>query len=250
MQLPTILPTLLNKGFDETISLMLQEPDNHFENMVRLSKICKVKLTFNCPTVIYTGRRKSVTTTEHIFNGFFLSSGGNFCYTMKSTDRRGYILPQAHIESYEPVIKTVDAFDNYEQFRKKFDTQFITEEAIKKLWDSTSAQHGGKYLPSDFKSIGPAGKEALYMFLRGFKGVTSTDSSTYDERTSVDGTYKYFNRSNCSYGSGGSHTSRDIRISHTLGNNCVSYSSEYSGTGNGTYGLLATKSTYLWLEND
>jgi hypothetical protein len=169
---------------------------------------------------------------------------------MKSDSHRGYILPQAQIESYEPVLSTLDLFESYEQFKSKFDTFFITEELIKKLWEGTSAQHGEKYKPSDFKSIGPSGKEALRQLLLGFKGVTSTDTFGYRESTSVDGHIHYRVRDGFCQGSGGSSSSRDVSVSHTLGKNLVHYSSERHGTGNGTYGLIANKNTYLWLEND
>lgn len=250
MVLPKTLPTLLNQGNDDTVKLMLSNPDDHLQNIVRLSKICRVKLTFNQPTNIILNRRKSLRdVTEHTFPGFF-SKGENLYYFMKRDGRSGYMLPLNLIKSYEPVGSTIDAFNSYEEFKKKFDLYFITEEMIKSLWDSTSAQHGGKYVPSDFKPISKAGKEALRLFLNKFKGINSTDTSTYSERNNINGNGTYHICYGNYYGNGGSSTSRDIKISHQMGFNLVHYSSEYHGCGNGRYGILATRSTYLWTEDD
>lgn len=250
MVLPSTLPTLLNQGNDETLKLMFSNPDDHLQNITRLSKICRVKITFNQPTDIVVNRRKVLRgITEHTFPGFFCK-GDTLYYFMKRDGRSGYPLPLSRIKAYEPVGSTVDAFSSYEEFKKKFDLFFISEELIKELWESTSAQHGGKYVPSDFKPISKAGKEALRLFLTRFKGINNTDTSTYSERNNINGNGTYHICDGNYYGSGGSSTSRDIKISHQMGFNRVFYSSEYHRCGNGRYGIIATKSTYLWLEDD
>ena len=42
-------------------------------------------------------------------------------------------------------------FKGIEEFAKRFDKRFITLEQINKLWNSKSAQHGGKYNKKDFR---------------------------------------------------------------------------------------------------
>jgi hypothetical protein len=252
MVLPNTIPLLLGCGYDETVSLMLSNPDDHMQNIVRLSKICKVKIKFTQPVTIYPNRRRAIKdVTEYVFSDFFIS-GDRICYRFKKDGRHGQYLQMQYVESYEPVRTTVNEFRDYEQFKKKFDLFFITEELIKDLWESTSAQHGGKYMPSDFKPVSKAGHEALRMFLRTFKGVNSTDTTGYMERTSVvqgEPTYhilygRYYGRSlDC-------HFSRDVDVSHQIGLNRVFYSSTRTGGGKERNGILANRSTYLWLEDD
>jgi probable HAF family extracellular repeat protein len=104
---------------------------------------------------------------------------------------------------------------------------------------------GGKYKPSDFRSIGPVGKRLLKMFLLTFKGVSSTDQSGYQN------TNKFWNLTEKHYSTSPSaNVGRDVSISHTLGLPKVFYSSEYPGCGNGRYGLLVNKNEYLWIEDD
>lgn len=248
MILPNTTPLLLGRGYDDTIKAVLAEPENHLMNIMRISKVCRVKVTFSFSQTVWLSRRKRLdNVSEHIFPEFFVK-GDTLYYLFKRGGRTGLPISLKHIQAYEPVIDSVDEFKTYEDFKKKFDTQFITENQIKNLWESTSAQHGGKYKPSDFKPISKSGKEALRYFLVDFKGVTSTDPTGYRDYTFDNVTTKHI--TGTYYGSGGGNGSRDIRIGHRLGSPQVSYSSEYHGTGNGSYGLLATKSTYLWLEDD
>jgi hypothetical protein len=239
---------MLGQGNDETIKMILTEPDNHLQNIIRLSKVCKVKIKFNRPFTVYANRRHAIKdVTDYIFNGFF-QLGNDLCYLFKGNGRQGQYLPLSIIESYEPVLTSVNTFTSLEQFKKKFDTFFITNELIEKLYSEKSAQTGDKYKPSDFKPISTAGKEALRVFLRRFKGVDDTDKTGYTEWKDTEGK-PYYVCDGSYYGRGGG-TSRDIRISHQFGFNRVSYSSEFHGCGNGRYGILATRSTYLWLEDD
>jgi len=248
MILSDTIPLLLNKGHDQTIKLIFSNPDDHLENILRLSTICKVKIKFKNPVSIRLNMRKfKKDVTEHIFNGFFRSKG-QLCYRFKSGGRSGMFLPD-EIESYEPVLKTLNNFENYEQFRAKFDTFFITEDFIKTLWIEKSSQTDARYAPSDFKSISRSGKEALTQFLRRFQGVDCKDTEHYT-KTTFNGGEPYYVMRAYKNGTGGSSTSRDISISHQIGHNKVYYSSEYHNCGNGRYGIIANKSTYLWLEDD
>jgi|WetSurMetagenome_2_1015567.scaffolds.fasta_scaffold50361_2 hypothetical protein len=248
MQIPDTIPMMLGQGNDDTIKVILSEPDNHLQNILRLSKVCKVKVKFTRPFTIYANRRHVIKdVSEYTFNGFF-QHGNDLCYLFKGNGRHGQYLPMQLIESYEPVLTSVNIFNSLEEFKKKFDTFFITDELIEQLYTEKSAQTGAKYCPSDFKPVSTAGKEALRQFLMNFKGVSNTDRNDYREYTGSSGNI-YYTCNGSYYGRGGS-TSRDIRISHQFGFNRVSYSSEFHGCGNGRYGILATRSTYLWLEDD
>lgn len=248
MQLPNNIPLLMGMGYDDTVKLILSEPDNHMKNIVRISTICKVKVTFHCSQSFPISRRKRVNNvTSHVFPQFF-SIDGKLFYMFKRGGRSGYQISMDNIRSYEPVISTAHKFDSFEDFKKQFDLYFITEEYIKTLWEEKSPQHGERYKPSDFKPVSRSGKEALSMFLRRFKGISNTDTESYTRRT-FEGN-EYWTASGYYHGTGGSSTSRDISISHRMGSPVVHYASEYHGTGNGTYGILVSRSKYLWIEND
>ena len=248
MQLPNNIPLLLGMGYDDTVKLILSEPDDHMKNIVRLSTICRIKITFHCSQSFYVTRRKRVNNViSHVFPQFF-SIDGKLFYMFKRGGRSGYQISMDNIRSYEPVISTAKKFETFEDFKKQFDLYFITEDYIRTLWEGTSPQHGGKYQPSDFKPISRSGKEALSLFLGRFKGLNNTNTESYTHRT-FDGN-EYWTATGYYYGSGGSSTSRDISVSHRMGSPVVHYASEYHGTGNGTYGILVSRSKYLWIEND
>ena len=237
MQLPNNIPLLMGMGHDDTIKTIFSEPDNHMNNIVRLSTICRIKITFHCSQSFPISRRKRVNNvTSHVFPQFF-SIDGKLFYMFKRGGRSGYQISMDNIRSYEPVISSAKKFETFEDFKKQFDLYFITEDYIRTLWEGTSSQHGEKYQPSDFKTISRSGKEALSLFLHRFKGIT------------FDGN-EYWKASGYYDGSGRSSTSRDISISHRMGSPIVNYASEYHGTGNGTYGILVSRSKYLWIEND
>lgn len=235
------------------------------DNLIDLSTYWKIKVWFNKPTEIRTPptwinkvvtedgwtskTRKYVNVkTEHVIAKFFRSvSSGNFCYMTKRTNRRGYIFPSLEsVVKYEIVQDTRDdEFKSYEKFAAKFDRRFITDSQIQGLWNSKSAQHGGRYSPSDFHKIGPKGKRVLNQFLQLFVDI-NTEGSCYFEQTYKGQTTKTLSQRLGSY----HHFGRDITIAHTLGLPRVSYSSEYHNCGNGRYGLLANKNEFLWMEDD
>lgn len=250
MQLPNNIPLLMGMGHDDTIAKILSEPDNHMKNIVRLSTICKVKVTFHCSQSFQMSRRKRINNvTSYVFPQFF-SIDDKLYYMKRRGGRSGYQISMSNIRSYEPVISSAQKFNNFEDFKKQFDLHFITEEYIRTLWEETSSQHGEKYKPSDFKSISRSGKEALSMFLRRFKGIHNTDNTSYSKKNIGGNSPDYWTARGYHYGTGGSRTSRDITISHRLGSPVVYYASEYHGTCNGTYGILVSRSKYLWIEND
>jgi hypothetical protein len=247
MQVPDTLPLMMGQGCDETISKILSNPDDHINNIILLSSICKIKITFNEPfTVWLNTRRAKLDLTEHTFGGFF-SLNGNLYYRLSKTSRRGQHLPVNNIKSYEPVRDNL-LFKNFEQFKKKFDPYFITEEYIKKLWEETSCQTGERYAPSDFRQIGPAGKKALQSFLLQFRGVSNVDPSTYTPRTYQGDSY-YIAEGGYS-GTGVGNFSKDISVEHRLGKPVVFYCSEQTGGGKSRSGFVVSKTTYLWLEDD
>jgi hypothetical protein len=236
-----------NDHTDETIKTILSNPDEHLLNIVRLSKVCRVKIRFHNPESFYIRPRKRIeNVTEYVFPDFFIK-GDTLYYKLKREGISGYPIALDRIAAYEPVLSTVNKFTSYEHFRKKFDTFFITEKLIKELYAEKSSQTGDRYRPSDFKSISSAGKKALKMFLIRFKGVNCTDTESYSEQTYEGKTTYYI--TNYSYG-GNSNSSRDVSVEHTMGAPLVHYSSEQTGGGHQRCGLLANRSTYLWLEDD
>ena len=269
----------LDAGRSAVVEAILKGRDDVQTNLVELSKFWKVRVWFKAPVTIrtitrrrkvalsasdiasgYTGAKQCVNSNEgdvHVFSGFFLH-GSTLCYKVKTGGRRGYHFPSLDlVSSYEPVIDGLvdktQAFATLEQFTKKFDPLFISDAEILRLWNGTSSQHGGKYVPADFHKIGPVGRKVLEDFMRRFNGVANTDHASYRESVSHDHTGKqpptstyYLEAEHQSYRSPG----RDIRISHRLGLGYVHYSSEFSGCGNGRYGLVANRSEFLWLEDD
>lgn len=170
-----------------------------------------------------------IKTDCHVFTRMFYTEG-KLCYSLNGNARSGYVLSEAHkIISYEPLPNPSKTF-TFEQFKKKFDPAFITEDMIQDLWNSKSAQHGGQYGRDDFHKIGKAGRDALHMFLNRYQGLNGDSCSG-----------RHYARS---------HTGRDISVSFDKGRPAVSYASEYMNCGNGRYGLLANKHEFLWLEDD
>jgi hypothetical protein len=233
------------------------------KNLLELGYHWDVKVWFKDPVEIYriprwikkkeedgrvsVTRTRNHTSSVHVFHGFF-TSNEKLCYKFRRTGRHGGHFPSLELVTrYEPVIASHDEFTSYEQFKAKFDLNFITEDQILGLWTSKSGQHGGQYKPSDFRSIGPRGKEVLRRFLMTFKGVSSTDTTGYHQYGNPPSwslSEKFYSNSpNQTFG-------RDVSISHTLGIPRVYYSSEYPGCGNGRYGLLVNKNEYLWIEDD
>jgi hypothetical protein len=266
--LPTSIPILmgqdLNNGQKDVLQKIMAGQSDPVKNLLDLGQHWKVKVWFTKPVQLrlprhYTKKKEEDGTiswgkkayyayaSEHTFNGFFLSNN-QLCYKFKKTGRSGWYFPIEDILKYEPLPASSDAFSGYEEFKRKFDLKFITEDEILSLWKGTSAQHGGKYLKSDFKSISTQGRKVMTRFLQSFQGIDKGGMGTpgYMERKYEDKTYYILEEHHYTT----RHPGRDIRISHQTNRPSVYYSSEFAGCGNGTYGLVANKNEYLWLEND
>jgi hypothetical protein len=240
------------------------------EILLALGRHWKLKIWFKVPVKVNTTRhwipgenpgtrfyKTANVGSIHVFSGLFSASTYPICYTVREGGRNGYIFPDKSkdlnlITKYEVMLKTEpQEFESYEKFKAKFDPQFITDTALKDLWNTNSAQHGGQYAPSDFKALSRDAKIALTNFLRNFKGVTNTDTTAYTKSGCDE--KEYYSLTSREYNS-----KRDITISHGIiksgdvitPRDTVSYSSEFKGTGNGRYGLIVNKNTYLHLEDD
>jgi hypothetical protein len=223
------------------------------EALIALGKFWKLKVWFKQEQEVIIRKRRYLRSV-HVFNKFsrgkrFFMGRISLCYCPSKSSRHGYLFPDINtIEKYEIVLdaKAKDEFRTYENFAKKFNTRFITEAEIQKLWLQKSAQTGERYRPSDFKRIGPLGLRLLENFLKFFADV-NTEGKYYDPRS--DGKKSLEQRYESQ-----AHTGRDITIHHTMGRPFVYYSSEsYGIKSNGTYGiygLIANEKEFLHLEND
>ena len=269
MKTPENIPLVIGSATEwqkKALRTCIDDPTNLHTCLPALGNHWPVKIGFKEPVIIERIKRwvtiketdgyrsrKCVHTaegTEHVFKGFF-AKGDRIFYTMKSNSRTGYLLPPLSlIEGYEILVdnKNTKEFKSLEEFKRKFDPRFISEELISTLYKEKSAQTGARYNKSDFKSISKVGKEVLNRFLSQFTDINCTDKTHYQSSTFDDKTYYSLSKKHYSNGTGG--CGRDINISHTFGIDRVHYSSEYPGCGNGTYGILANKHQYLWLEND
>jgi hypothetical protein len=194
-------------------------------------------------SILRTWRSNYKKSNVHLLNKIALGYDGSLIYCLTKNARQGFHLPRLDlITQYEPVIKT-DEFRDYDHFASKFDRRFINESEILKLWNSHSAQHGGKYKPSDFHKYGPQGKKVLKDFLRLFMDV-NTEGKCYVANGTQTGSKTLSQRYNTNH-----HTGRDISIAHTLGQEWVRYIS-VSFRIHGSYGLVANMNEFLPLEND
>jgi len=240
------LPTMmgLSDDIDAVIASSLNDSLSLVEALAQLSKHFIITMIFDKEITLRQGKRSNT----HTFKCLFISSIGNFCYGYRKNSRRGFPIndeakhiTELKFKSYKEDI----AFKSYEQFYNKFDTRFITEKAIKDLWNGTSAQHGGKYNKNDFRKIGKIGKEVLSMFLGHFKSL-DTHTEYYRESNDYDIPVWVLRREHHTR----HHTGRDISISHQTNIDYIFYSSERQGCLNGRYGLLISENEYLWLEDD
>lgn len=239
------LPTLigLSSESDKAISEVFNGLSLE-ESLVTLSPYFLIKIWFSRPVKFFR-KEKDV----HIFRSFFISSSQRLCYGMRKYPRTGYPFNETDLIIKLKFLHDDSSFKSYEDFRKKFDTRFITEDEILKLWNSKSSQHGDKYNKNDFRRLGKSGKWVMKRFLTHFVDVSTIKkeypyhkSNLYEDKEVW--VYKE------EYKSGYSNKGRDIRISHQSNCPYVFYSSEYPGCLNGRYGLIANKNEYLWLEDD
>ena len=248
----TQLTTLLgiNPDLNQAIGIILREGNGSIQkiedNLRILSNFGTVKVFYSEPVWIHRNRRSHVTSDQVTFNHLFKSRGGTLCYSPRSNGRSGWPVSSLDkIVFYELKLKNAE-FKDYEEFRMKFDPMFISEDKIKVLWDGKSGQHGGKYNKGDFRKLSRYGQQLMRRFLTNFKGIDAEPGEAY----SVKEDHKSLSVTHYSTGSQNSNWGRDITISHQTNVPLVYYSSEYPGCGNGRYGLIANKNTYLWIEDD
>jgi hypothetical protein len=259
--IPKTLPLFLNDPRPEALAVIdriLKGQTDLAKNLVELGRYWRVRVWFSQSVTLNIRARwkrdptnptsftknRVRTVTDWIFGGFFTGSTYGLCYSCGN--RRGYPFDCLDkVIRYEPVARTSNEFESYEQFKAKFDPLFITEAEIVSLWNSKSGQHGGKYRKSDFRQMGPQGLRVMKDFLVFFKGVNEGGENTpgyskYDEtHYTLDKRYTTYH-----------HFGRDIHISHQTNIPRVFYASEYCGCSNGRYGLVANKREFLWLEDD
>ena len=263
--LPENLPLVNAKTDRERAALetAYKTPEDNTRRILSILGECwPIKVTFDEPVTINTVRRNviddtfpngepkawhynySKTAKTHVFYRLY----GLLYYTLTKNGRHGYKFPDNTIVKWEIVLpkEKSDTFNSYEDFRKKFDSRFITEEQIIALYNMKSPQTGKPFAPSDFRRVSPAAKGTLHRFLNRFESVTSSNKEPYDERKMDDSVW--YDISCKHYTS--THSGRDITISHTFGIPRVSYSSEFQNCGNGSYGLLVSKSLWLHTEDD
>lgn len=257
---PQNLPLLIGKVEGkkaEALETALKGSDDLRNNLGLLGSCFKIQVWFKEPVKRHIQRQKirlsptswryeyAKVSNCHIFPRI-VKQGPQLLYTTSRNARTGYPFPDLNLVTKFELVNesTKTEFDSFEEFKKKFDLFFITEDQIKSLWNSKSAQHGGRYNRRDFHQIGPAGREVMNRFLRNFKGINEGRGPGYLK--SPHGDYTVLTERHKSY----HHSGRDITISHQTNIGMVHYSSEYQGSGNGRYGLVANRREFLWLEDD
>jgi hypothetical protein len=212
-----------------------------YNDVKKYFNLSPLEITFSEPVYLRTFEKK-----PKIIHRVYKLKGEypKVYFGAKKNSRYLYPLTLNKIISVKHLQET-DEFETFEEFKRQFDTRFITEDEIKNLWDKGSYGHGGQYRKDDFKSVGKKGKRVIERFLKGFKNVNEiTDhylKSNYgDYKVHYASEQAYSNRRNA----------RDISIKHREGSSWVNYSSEYAGCGNGAYYLLVGNSKILHMEND
>jgi len=267
----TVLPLLLHHPCTEakaTVEKILKEEvTDPYLVMGMLGKFWKIRVWFDQPVSIPTRRywvknpdgsksgHRSKTVSEHVFTYMWLCSN-KLCYRTGGNGKTwtGYQFDpewMTHVTKYEPIPEDrekKDTFDTYEQFKARFDPLFIKEEMIQELWKEHSAQTGTHYRRSDFRPIGSVGKQVMERFLRFFKGIGTGSPNEPGYSSSPHGSYGILTAYHNSGGRG--KFGRDITITHQTNQRHVHYSSEFVGTGNGRYGILANKKYFLHTEDD
>lgn len=257
-----LLLAIGTEGAGQVIEEVLKDAISFNQTMVRLSNFFKIRVWFKNPVSIQVPQtrikisdnqwilRTAIQTGCHVFTRFF-EHNSQLCYKTKRNSRRGYFFPtEENIVKYELVIPKESQttrtaqFQTFDAFKKRFDPYFISINQIGCLWQGHSSQHGGVYVPNDFRAIGPAGKQVMKRFLDNFKGITNGGGPGY--KKSIHGDYTVLTEKHYSY----RHPGKDITIEHNSNLDYVFYSSEKHGCGNGRYGLIVNRNTYLWLEDD
>ena len=175
----------------------------------------------------------------------------------------GYIIPKLNARRYyltnyvapDRVIKVTkqkrekpnEYFETFEEFRQQFDTRFISEEFIVKLWSNNwNESYGQKWRKDLFRylSKNSKGHQVAKRFLKKFAGL-GNQNEYYSKSEYGDYGVLYVGLDSTD----GIH-GRDITIHATSKDDRVYYSSEYPHCGNGAYFLLVGENKVLFLEYD
>jgi hypothetical protein len=208
----------------------------------------KIILSFSRPVEVSKDSRR-MTVESLVINGVFTGEGsGQFCYLTPRQSRRGYLFTYPMVLHYLNAKLTKDnsenlLFKHLEDFSKKFDRRFISEDLIKQLYEEGKTSEGRPWLRTDFKRLGDKGESVMERFLGQFTDINTKTVYYFPTTYSPDG---YLSSRRDSWNGKG----RDISISHSVGSNKVFFSSEYPGCGNGQYYLVANEKEVLHLEND
>ena len=247
--LPKLLGTIKNKDNEKFLEERLKNGAGALDPewiIKTLGRVFPLQITFSEPVPLVVNRRY-VTKTEHVFANFgTASSGYGLIYVPRRGARRGYhfgVDLLSKVVSVEPVLDKPDEFKSFDRFKSRFDSRFITDAEVQSLWNGKSAQHGGKYTPSDFHGLSRTGLRVVEKFLQRFKSVTEPTPFYSGEPPRLREAYISSGRQSSAFG-------RDISVEHMAGKPFVWWSSEYPGCGNGRYGILANEKTFLWLEDD
>ncbi len=211
-----------------------------------ISKKIKLTLNFIRPMLIPVGACHRSKTT-HKSMAFHFWSSGEIVRRFKRGGSSGYHLSD---EIYQNIASwKVDIIDDsmtFEEFRNKFDKRFITEKELKLSWENGSAQHGGEYQRTDFKTMSKRGRDKFKQFLEKFHSITCP-TEEYEEGYSPVTSNKDSLRTNYTpYGD----TGRTIGISHEYPRPYILYVTENARGGREQCYIVANKNEVLHLEND
>lgn len=201
-------------------------------NKLNESPTHQVTLVFNQPIEMDVSRCRTRTANKLKVTSIF-EQRGNWWYSVRKNARKGYYFSARmfeHLVDVQPYTKSND-FATFEEFKAMFDTNYVQESEIQKLWDSTSAQHGGKYCRSDFRTVSPRNRQYINEFMTKLGNINNPM------------------KLRLTWGAYGP-TGRDITISHQENSPYITFSSEFNNCDNGSYYLLVGANRIMHLEND
>ncbi len=182
-------------------------------------------------------------TTVGIRYIFKIDNG--FYYSTRRNGRRGRALGSPDNIKRIAILddnKNVNKFSplTWEQFWKKIDSRFMSKEKAREIFDKGIDTR--KVSRWNFRRITGKGRGLMERFLEKFKNVNKVTPYHSDSKYG----YKILSEKSRAWG----HRGRDISISHQTNVDCVFWSSEYPGCGNGAYYLVANEKEVLFLEYD
>lgn len=202
------------------------------QNKFKESTCHRITLFFDRPIEMDVASYRTKTTDRLNVTSIF-EQRGNWWYSVRKNARKGYYFSATmfdHLVDIQADTKN-DEFASYEEFKAMFDLRFIGETEIQHLWNSTSAQHGGKYWRPDFKTVSRRNQQYIQEFMTKLGSINNPAAMRLR------------------WGARGP-TGRDITISHQANSPYITYASEFCDCGNGSYYLLVGNNKILHLEND